>query len=78
MATRRKRAHKCDFCGSKNHEGLEYIYPVPWPENPGMVKDNTVGLYACPDCAPKQRQMQIDLGMVDPNGSNLYRRRSVS
>jgi hypothetical protein len=74
MKRRRRVKGKCEFCGKRTDEKLEYIYPVPWPNHPGQVKDNLIGKYACPRCAAEQRQLQVDLGLVDPNGSNLYKK----
>jgi len=43
---------------------LTYVYPVPDPETPGQVVDNRDGAYACDDCLPGVRALQIEQGLL--------------
>lgn len=66
--TRKNR--RCSFCPNNGKKKLRYIYPIPDPDNPGQVVDNRDGAFACNDCFPAIRDLQIEYGFViDINGA---------
>lgn len=59
----------CSFCPNNGKKTLTYVYPIPDPEIPGQVLDNRDGAYACADCFPGIRALQIEHGLlIDLNG----------
>jgi len=60
---------RCGFCPNNGKRDLTYVYPIPDSDNPGLVIDNREGAYACDDCLPGIRELQIEYGfLVDVNG----------
>ena len=60
----RKTTRRCNFCTNNGDKKLTYVFPIPDPDNPGQVVSNIEGGYACEDCLPGVRTLQIEYGLV--------------
>jgi len=65
-----RKNRRCSFCPNNGKKKLRYIYPIPDADTPGLVVDNRGGAYACEDCFPVIRRLQIEYGlMIDIEGA---------